>query len=114
MYAWVAGVDPNNFNLWNSKKIPNRNNQYDGQNYSGWRNAEIDALTDQGIRTVDIEKRKQISFRIQDLIIQECPIIPLYFRNNIDVVKKTVMNYQANPTPSGNLWNAWQWGFAAK
>ena len=114
MYAWVAGVDPNNFNLWNSKKIPNRNNQYDGQNYSGWRNAEIDALTDQGIRTVDIEKRKQISFRIQDLIIQECPIIPLYFRNNIDVVKKTVMNYQANPTPSGNLWNAWQWGFAVK
>ncbi|SFM07567.1 peptide/nickel transport system substrate-binding protein [Pelosinus propionicus DSM 13327] len=114
MYAWVAGVDPNNFNLWNSKKIPNRNNQYAGQNYSGWRNAEIDALTDQGIHTVDIENRKQISFRIQELIIQECPIIPLYFRHNIDVVKKTVINYQANPTPSGNLWNAWQWGFTSK
>lgn len=114
MYAWVAGVDPNNFNLWNSKSIPSVKNQYEGQNYPGWRNAEIDSLTDQGIHTADIEKRKQIYFRIQDLILQECPIIPLYFRNNIDVVKNTVANYHANPTPSGSLWNAWQWGFTAK
>ncbi|MDF2636380.1 MAG: ABC-type transporter, periplasmic subunit [Pelosinus sp.] len=114
MYAWVAGIDPNNFNLWNSKAIPNANNQYEGQNYPGWRNAEVDSLTDQGIRTADIEKRKQIYFRIQDLILQECPIVPLYFRNNIDVVKDTVVNYHANPTPSGNLWNAWQWGFIGK
>lgn len=114
MYAWVAGVDPNNFNLWNSKSIPSAKNQYVGQNYPGWRNAEIDSLTEQGIYTPDIEKRKQIYFRIQDLILQECPIIPLYFRNNIDVVKNTVVNYHANPTPSGSLWNAWQWGFTAK
>lgn len=114
MYAWVAGVDPNNFNLWNSKSIPSAKNQYVGQNYPGWRNAEIDSLTEQGIYTPDIEKRKQIYFRIQDLILQECPIIPLYFRNNIDVVKNTVANYHANPTPSGSLWNAWQWGFTAK
>ncbi len=114
MYAWVAGVDPNNFNLWNSKSIPSVKNQYEGQNYPGWRNAEIDSLTEQGIYTADIEKRKQVYFRIQDLILQECPIIPLYFRNNIDVVKNTVVNYHANPTPSGSLWNAWQWGFTAK
>jgi peptide/nickel transport system substrate-binding protein len=114
MYAWVAGIEPNNSNLWNSKKIPSITNQYEGQNYPGWRNAEIDALTDQGVRTLDIETRKQIYFRIQDLIRQECPIIPLYFRNNIDVVRNTVENYHANPTPTGNLWNAWQWGLTAK
>jgi peptide/nickel transport system substrate-binding protein len=114
MYAWVAGIDPNNFNLWNSKAIPSVKNQYAGQNYPGWRNTEIDLLTEQGIHTADIEKRKQIYFRIQDLISQECPIIPLYFRHNIDIVKNTVANYRANPTPSGNLWNAWEWGFIAK
>jgi len=114
MYAWVAGVDPNNLNLWHSKKIPSRTNGYEGQNYPGWRNAEIDALTEQGARTTDIEGRKQIYFRIQDIIVQECPIIPLYFRSNIDAVKKTVLNYQSNPTPTGNLWNAWKWGFVKK
>lgn len=114
MYAWVAGIDPNNSNLWYSKMIPSSKNGYEGQNYPGWRNAEVDTLTEQGGRTIDIEARKPIYFRIQDIIVQEYPIVPLYFRSNIDAVKSTVVNYRANPTPAGNLWNAWKWGFAAK
>lgn len=114
MYAWVAGIDPENLSLWHSKRIPSSNNGYEGQNYPGWRNAEVDALTEQGARTIDIEGRKQIYFRIQDIIIQEHPVVPLYFRSNIDAVKNTVVNYRGNPTPAGNLWNAWQWGFKAK
>lgn len=114
LYAWVAGIDPDNLSLWHSKKIPSRTNGYDGKNYSGWRNAEIDALTEQGVRMVDMEGRKQIYFRIQDLVMQEHPVIPLYFRSNIDAVKKNVANYHANPTPAGNLWDAWQWGLLSK
>jgi len=113
LYAWVAGVDPDNVNLWNSHKIPGRTNGYDGQNYPGWRNAEIDSLTEKGIRTTDLETRKQIYLRIQDLIVQECPVIPLYFRANIGAVRKNVVNYRPNPTPSGNFWNAWEWGILA-
>jgi len=114
LYAWVAGIDPNDENLWHSKKIPSQSNGYDGQNYPGWRNAEIDALTEQGIHTIDIQGRKQIYFRIQDIMVQERPVVPLYFRSNIDAVKSSVINYRSNPTSAGNLWNAWQWGFAAK
>lgn len=114
MYAWVAGVDPDNSSLWHSKKIPGPNNAYEGKNYLGWRNAEVDALTEQGAWTIDVESRKQKYFRIEDIIVQECPIIPLYYRSNIDVIKNNVANYQPNPTSSGNLWNAWQWGFMVK
>jgi len=114
MYAWVAGIDPDNLSLWHSKRIPSRNNGYEGQNYPGWRNAEIDALTEQGARTIDIAGRKQIYFRIQDIIVQEHPVVPLYFRSNIDVVKNSVVNFHSNPTPTGNLWGAWQWGLAVK
>ncbi|SMC74550.1 peptide ABC transporter substrate-binding protein [Sporomusa malonica] len=113
VYAWVAGVDPDNLNLWHSRKIPSRANAYDGQNYPGWRNQEVDKLIELGVRTIDITARKDIYFRIQDFIREDCPVVPLYFRGNIDVVKVSVTNYQPNPTPSGNLWNAWQWGFAA-
>lgn len=113
MYAWVAGMDPDNLSMWHSRKIPTQANGYDGQNYPGWRNAEIDALTESGARTIDIEARKQIYLRIQDLIMQECPVIPLYFRANIDAVRKNVINYRPNPTPSGDFWNAWEWGIAA-
>ncbi len=114
MYAWVGGVDPSNVELWHSKMIPSANNGFTGQNYAGWRNAEVDLLTEQGVRLVDIEGRKQIYFHIQDIMLREYPVIPLYYRSNIDAVKNTVVNYQANPTPTGNLWNAWQWGVMDK
>jgi peptide/nickel transport system substrate-binding protein len=114
MYGWVAGIDPDNSSLWNSKNIPVGNNGYQGQNYPGWRNPEVDSLTQQGVRLVDIEARRQIYFRIQELIQQEVPVIPLYFRSNIDAMKDTVINYKPNPTLSGNLWNAWEWGLTKK
>lgn len=112
LFAWSAGIDPNNFNLWSSKAIPSAGNGWDGHNYAGWRNPEVDKLTLQARYSVDQEACKQSYYRIQELILQECPIIPLYFRSNIDVVKNTVVNFKPNPTaPAGNLWNAWQWGF---
>ena len=110
MYAWVAGIDPENSRLWHSKYIPGRANGFDGQNYSGWRNPEIDKLTEQGKMTVDMEQRKQIYYRMQEVLVQEVPVIPLYYRATIDVVKNNIANYRPNPTPAGNFWNAWQWG----
>lgn len=110
LYAWVAGIDPDNVSLWHSKRIPGRANDYEGQNYPGWRNAEVDNLTEQGIRTADLERRRPIYQRIQELIDQEVPVVPLYFRANIDAVRNNVVNYKPNPTPAGNFWNAWEWG----
>ena len=112
IYAWVASSDPDNLNLWHSRKIPSRANGAEGQNYPGWRNPEIDKLTELGIKTVDMNARKEIYFRIQDILREDCPVVPLYFRGNIDAAKVSVVNYQPNPTPAGSLWNVWQWGFA--
>lgn len=112
IYAWVASSDPDNLNLWHSRKIPSRANGAVGQNYPGWRNPEIDKLTELGIKTVDMNARKEIYFRIQDILREDCPVVPLYFRGNIDAAKVSIVNYQPNPTPAGNFWNVWQWGFA--
>lgn len=108
MYAWVSGLDPDNASFWNSKYIPGSGRE--GQNYPGWRNPEVDTLTLQGAGTVNLEARKQCYFRIQELINEEYPVIPLYFRADIDAVKESIVNYKPNPTPAGNFWNAWQWG----
>lgn len=114
MFAWSGTADPDNTSLWHSKKIPGRGNGYEGQNYAGWQNPQIDLLTEEAVHTVDIEARKQAYFRIEEILKEECPVIPLYFYANIDAVKKTVVNYTPNPTPAGSLWNAWQWGFVQK
>ena len=114
LYAWVGGSDPDNLALWHSKRIPGGNNGFTGQNYPGWRNSEVDALTEQGARLVDPGQRRYSYYRIQELIQQDCPVIPLYFRSNIDTVKNTVINYKPNSLPGGNLWNSWEWALAVK
>ena len=114
MYAWVGGSDPDNLSLWNSKRIPAAGNGFEGLNYPGWRNPEIDMLTEQAARIIDLDQRRQRYFRIQEILVQEYPVIPLYFRANIDAVKAVVVNYRPNPTPAGNLWNAWEWALTVK
>ncbi|MCX7781391.1 MAG: peptide ABC transporter substrate-binding protein [Negativicutes bacterium] len=114
MYAWVAGNDPDNMSLWHSRKIPSRANGFEGQNYPGWRHPEVDMLTEQAARTMDINQRRNMYFRLQELLVEECPVIPLYFRANIDAVKNTVVGYKPNPTPTGNLWNSWEWALTVK
>jgi peptide/nickel transport system substrate-binding protein len=114
LYAWVAGLDPDNTSLWHSKNVPGAANGYQGQNYPGWRSREVDALLEVGERAVDIEGRRQAYFRIQELLVQEVPVIPLYFRSNIDAVRDVVANYRPNPTQAGNLWNAREWGLTKK
>lgn len=111
LYSWVSGADPDNSMLWNSKFIPSASNGYSGNNYSGLRNAEVDKLTQEAIMTVDLEKRKNLYYRLQELLAEICPVVPLYYRANIDVAANNVANFKPNPTLSGNLWNAWQWGF---
>ena len=113
-FALTLGSDPDNYDLWNSKKIPSSANGYDGYNTAGWVNQEVDMLTLQGRSTMDQETRKQAYWRIQELIVSECPVISLYFWGNIDMVKNNVANYQPNPVGNGDLWNAWQWTFVKR
>ncbi len=114
MFAWVAGLDPDNASLWHSRNIPGAGNNWQGQNYAGWRHPEVDGLTERGARLVDVEARRQAYLRIQELLAQEVPVIPLYFRSNVDAVRDTVVNYKPNPTQAGNLWNAREWGLTKK
>lgn len=108
MYALVAGLDPDDYALWNSQSIPAADNGYTGQNFAGWRNDEVDRLTDAGRQTLDLDKRKLYYFQIQELLQQEVPVLPLYFRTNIDLAKSSIVKYRPNPCPYGNLWNAWE------
>lgn len=114
LFGWVTDTEPDNHNLWHSKRIPTVTNGMDGQNYAGWRNPQVDALTDQIANTVDLEARKQLYYQLQEIITQEYPVVPLYFRNTVTAIKPNVLNYVPNPTMNGNLWRSWEWGFSAK
>lgn len=111
MFAWVAGVDPDNSILWHSKNVPSIYNGYAGKNYSGWKNPNVDLLLSQA-QTVDLDKRRQLYFAVQDFMTAECPSIPLFYYANLNAVSNSIVNFKPNPTLYSNFWNVWEWGFS--
>ncbi|HEY3313703.1 MAG TPA: peptide ABC transporter substrate-binding protein [Bacillota bacterium] len=105
LYAWQSGVDPDDLTLWHSKQIG------EGQNYVGYKNAELDQLLDQGQKTMDVAQRKQIYRRVQEILATELPTIFIYYRATLDAVNTGLKNFKPNPTLRTNFWNAWEWEF---
>ncbi|MEO5337782.1 MAG: peptide ABC transporter substrate-binding protein [Magnetospirillum sp. WYHS-4] len=80
MYAWSSSPESVPRTTLHSAHVPTPENGYAGQNYTGFRNEEVDAL----IETIEVEldraKRKALWHRLQEIYATELPSLPLYFR----------------------------------
>jgi len=63
------------------------------RNVSGYSNPEMDRLLEEGRRTLDIEKRKEIYGRVQELVQQDVPVFYAWDRPFINVVTKDFAGY---------------------
>ena len=109
LFAWVNSTEPNSFDLWHSRRIPGPANRGVGKNYAGWRSPEVDSLLENEQRTRNQDSRRDLLRRLQEKLVAEVPVIPLYYRAEIAAAKRSVANFKPNPF-AGNLWNAWEWG----
>ncbi len=84
------------FTYFHSSWIPSTQNP-DG--YNRWRyiNAEVDKLTEAGRRELDRSKRIEIYDRIQRIVAEDVPIIPLFHEDNVVLMNRTVENYEITP-----------------
>lgn len=109
LFAWVNTTEPDNYDLWHSRRIPGPGNRFTGKNYAGWRSPEVDLLAEAARRPGDSETRRDALKRLQEKELAEVPVIPLYYRAEIAAVKRNIANFKPNPF-SGNFWNVWEWG----
>ena len=105
MYAWITSPDPNKKSLYHSSQIP----PPEGQNHTRYRSPKLDALIDEGLRTLEYSKRKAIYDDIQILLATDVPMTPIVWRADIDPMSKRLLNYKGNPTQNGDTWNIWEW-----
>jgi peptide/nickel transport system substrate-binding protein len=66
------------------------------QNYGHIGSPEIDALYDQAIRELDDARRVELGQRIDQLIWEQMPQLPLYQITGAYAVRSTLANYGAN------------------
>ncbi|MBC8337678.1 MAG: peptide ABC transporter substrate-binding protein [Alphaproteobacteria bacterium] len=88
MYAWYSAPESVPRTTLHSAHIPHRDNNFAGQNYTGFRNAEMDGL----LEAIEVElnrvKRAKLWRRLQEIYVTELPVIPLYFRADPYILPK--------------------------
>jgi len=73
-------------------------------NYVCYKNKEVDALIAQGNREPNSDKRKNIYYRIQDIVAEETPLVPISYRTVLVAWRSHVKGYTFNPLASYNLY----------
>ncbi len=105
MYAWLSSPEPATKEaLYSSKNIPPR-----GQNNPRINHKELTRLLSRGSTEVDIAKRIDIYRRVSEILVDEVPVIPLFWYTSVDPCTEKLMNYRPNSTQSADTWNASLW-----
>lgn len=105
MFAWLSSPENVPRTTLHSEQIPSAENAWSGQNYTGFANAEMDALIDAIERELDRDKRKALWRDLQRLYREALPVIPLYWRANAFVLPKWLTGVR----PTGHQWTTTQW-----
>ncbi|WP_271406489.1 ABC transporter substrate-binding protein [Tenacibaculum soleae] len=98
--SWIADYpDAENYvSLFYSKNFtPN------GPNYTHFKNELFDDLYEQSIKEINVEKRYQLYQKMDSIIIQEAPIVPLYYDEVIRFSQKNIQGLGINPIDLLNL-----------
>ncbi|MEW5848874.1 MAG: peptide ABC transporter substrate-binding protein [Myxococcota bacterium] len=108
-YAWVT--DPFGYaeTILPSHQIPSEKNSWQGTNYMGYRNTEADKLVAEIPRELDAEARAAKQRRLNDLFVDELPILPIYTRPVVSIARKGFQNWAPTGTQTTVSWNAERW-----
>lgn len=109
MFAWVSNPEQNPISTFHTKNIPNQKNGFSGQNYMGWKNAQVDKLTDELEGEFNPKKRIEIMAQIQKYYTEDVPVIPLFYRSDIAVVPKAMKNHRLTGTQFGETNEVEKW-----
>lgn len=92
-----------------SSAIPTAANNYNGQNVSGMSNARLDAVLTQAETELDPAKQKGLWAEMQRIYVGEMVELPLYFREDPDIVPTWLQGYEATGKEDYNSFWAERW-----
>lgn len=89
-HGWLGDyVDPMTFlDMWTSNS---------GQNDARWKNAEFDKLVNIAKTTADRKKRMEAMHKAEDLLMNEMPVMPIYYYTDLYLIKPTLKDFYGSP-----------------
>lgn len=99
LFAWISSPENVPRTILHSDEITRAERNWSGQNYTGFSNAEMDALLEALPYELDREKRRALWTRVQAIYATELPVLPLFFRSDAHVWPRWLSGVR----PTGHL-----------
>jgi peptide/nickel transport system substrate-binding protein len=81
LLGWGIGIDPNQIDIWNSKKIGEKE-----LNFVNYQNPEVDKLLELGASTYDMNERKKYYDKFQEIIAEDQPYTFLFVPETLPII----------------------------
>ena len=112
MYAWVQSPTSDCESLYTTDNIPSVQNAYNGQNFAGFSSPEMDKVCHAIPTELDQAKRVAMLKRSEQILADELPVLPLYYRVDITSTKNGLKNWLPTGLNDSQItWNAEQWAW---
>ncbi|WP_439561908.1 peptide ABC transporter substrate-binding protein [Roseinatronobacter sp.] len=108
--TYLIAADPDVTNRFHSGAIAAQGGR--GSNTGQYANPEVDALLEEGAQTFDAEKRREIYLRVQEIIRDDLPFLPLFAYTQVYGRKAGIEGFVPNTNTRSETWHAagWYWG----
>lgn len=102
LYTTGPGIDPdsNLFANYHSARIPVKDNEGAGNNFSRYSNPDVDAWIDEAAGLTDVAARKELYCKVAEQINKDIPRIYLYERLVLSGYRTNLQNFQVSPGPA--------------
>lgn len=108
-FGWVADYpDPDNFlNLFYGKNVPKTFEEASYMNPTRYVNHTYDALFEKAIATPNAEERNRLYAKLDQMLIDDAPFMPIYYSVNRRLIQPYVKNFPNNGMEYRSLREVW-------
>lgn len=100
--GWSIPMEPDLYDVWHSSKCKDKN-----LNFICYQNDELDKLIEKARLTFDMEKRKELYFKAQEILAEDQPYTFLYVPKALVGLHKRFRGVE--PAPAGITYNLEEW-----
>ncbi len=68
-----------------------------GPNYTHFSNSQYDELYEKALNTMNVDKRKKLYLKMDQMIVENAPVVPLYYDQVVRFTHENVKNLGSNP-----------------
>ncbi len=104
LFGWQVEI-PQICGAWRSERIPEQDNDWSGENFSGYTSGDYDTACEAAISAVDIDDQRAALLKAQSYINLDLPTLFLTWRPFWFISRSYVQGLQPDASASGALWN---------